>query len=99
MMLKPPRTNWAAGFPDVVIHTTLEARDTHPDYWEAKAGDAEAATRLAEALLNPKAMEQIRNIVDGRDPIIVPASAIEKFGYNAIPDAMALEIGRQLTLD
>ncbi|MFP5518067.1 MAG: phosphoribosyltransferase [Alphaproteobacteria bacterium] len=99
MIPKPPRTAWIAGFPDVVIHTALEARDTHADYWDAKAGDGEAAMRLVEALITLEAIDRIRTIVDGHNPIIVPASAIEKFGFNAIPDAMALELGRRLDLE
>jgi hypothetical protein len=89
---KPPRTPWLHPFPAVVTHTTEAARDGHPSYLAAKAGDPDAATSLAMDLLNEDVFGRIREIVDN-DPIVVPASAIEKQGFNAIPDAMALEIG------
>ena len=57
---------WPAGFPDVVVHTTVAVRDAHPAYGAAKSGDAEAALRLASDLLNREAIERLRPMVAGQ---------------------------------
>jgi hypothetical protein len=98
-MDQPPRTPWASGFPDVAIHTSEEMRNAHSAYTAAKAGDPEAATTLVADLIDVGAVEVIAAIVGGRPAILVPASAIEKQGFNAIPDALAYEIARRLNLD
>lgn len=94
----PPRTPWPIWFPEVVVHTDLALRDSHPMFAAAKAGDREAALTLAQDLLSPRATEVIEAIVDGRDAILLPISAIETAGFNAIPDAMAQVLARELTL-
>ena len=98
-MDQPPRTPWAPGFPDVVIHTSEPVRTAHPAYTAAKAGDPEAATTLVAELIDTRAVEAIAAIVGDRPAILVPASAIEKQGFNAIPDALAYEIARRFGLD
>ena len=84
----PPRTPWSAEFPEVVIHTTVAARDAHPVYHAAKAGDADAGLRLALDLLQPAAIGALLQIVGKRTPILLPVTAIEVYGFNAIPDGM-----------
>jgi len=92
------RTLWPADFPEVVVHTTVALRDAHPDYAAAKAGARGAAVRLACDLIAPAAVERIRGVLAGRQPIIVPVRAIESHGVNLIPDAMAHELARILGL-
>lgn len=98
-MTLPPRTPWPAGFPDVVTHTDVKTRDASPFYAAGKAGDAEAALSLALALQSPQAIARIRDIVEGRNPILLPVVADETTGFNAIPDALAQALGRELGLD
>ncbi len=43
----PTRLPWPANFPDVVIHTDVRSRDSHPGYAAAKSGDADAGLMLA----------------------------------------------------
>lgn len=96
--LLAPRTPWAPGFPDVVLHTTVRERDAHPGYAAAKAGDVEAALTLASELINPDAVEALRAMIDDPATIVLPVVADETTGFNAIPDAMAQVIGRRLAL-
>jgi hypothetical protein len=83
------RTPWPPGFPDVVIHTTLEERDRHPCYAQAKAGDPDAAFELAFDLLNDAAVDYVRDVLAETDALLLPVVADETLGFNAIPDAMA----------
>lgn len=99
-MDQPPveRGPWPEGFPDVVIHTTVAARDAHPDYPAAKAGNAEAAIRLVADLLCEPAVEALRLLIGGRRPLLLGVHAIEHHGFNAIPELMAQWLRRWLGL-
>lgn len=95
----PSRVPWGQHFPDVIVHTALKVRDEHPDYPAAKSGDAEAALRLAEDLLDPDRVQQIADLVENQPVTLLPVIADETLGFNAIPDAMAQIIGQRLNLD
>ncbi|TAL32834.1 MAG: hypothetical protein EPN98_12905 [Phenylobacterium sp.] len=97
-LLLPPRTPWPAGFPAVVVHTQTALRDHHPEYRAAKAGDAEAALTLAVDLLSDAGAEALQAILAGRPAILLPITAEETTGFNAIPDAMAQVLSRELDL-
>ena len=90
------RTTWANNFPDVVVHTTVKTRDAHACYQRAKSGDAEAALSLALELLSAAAVEALRDLIASRDIVLLPVVADESLGFNAIPDALALVLGREL---
>jgi hypothetical protein len=95
-LILPPRTPWRMGFPDVVIHTTLATRDSHPMYEAAKAGDLEAALILSQELLDPGAVAELHRLVGDRDAVLLPIAALEVAGFNAIPDAMADVLAKAL---
>ena len=99
MTLQPARLPWPAGFPDVVIHTTVPIRDTHPGYANGKAGDPDAALALALDLLSRTAIADLRSLIFGRLALLLPVVAEETTGFNAIPDAMAQVLGRELGLE
>ena len=92
------RLPWPAGFPEVVIHTTVALRDSHPDYTRAKAGVPDAALTLAIDLLSGAAIQALGFLIAGRSAILLPVVADETTGFNAIPDAMAQVLGRDLDL-
>ena len=94
-----PRTPWTSDFPDVVLHTTLKDRDGHPCYAAAKAGDEQAAKKLAHDLLSDAALATLKTLGEGQHPLLVAVSALESAGFNAIPDAMAEDIGHRLGWD
>jgi len=96
--LLPPRTPWTEGFPDIVVHTDVALRDHHVGYSPAKAGDEESAITLAQDLLSPSAIEILRQLISGREVILLPITALETTGFNAIPDAMAQVLGAELNL-
>ncbi len=52
----PPRQPWPDWFPEVVIHTDVRTRDSHPSYRAAKAGDADSALALAIDLISDSAV-------------------------------------------
>ena len=92
------RMPWPAGFPDVVVHTTVAVRDAHPAYGAAKSGNAEAALRLATDLLSDVGVEALRQLVGAAPSVLLPIIADETLGFNAIPDVMAQVIGRRLAM-
>ena len=96
LLILPPRTPWRDGFPDVVIHTALVERDSHPHYEAAKAGDGVAALTLSQDLLTGSAIDTLRCLVSELDPILLPITALEIAGFNAIPDAMAQILAHEL---
>ena len=98
MATLPTRLPWPPHFRDVVVHTTVAQRDGHPGYASAKAGDPDAALTLAIDLLDGTAIETLRSAIAGRPVLLLPVIADETTGFNAIPDAMAQVIGRDLDL-
>ncbi|HQA35646.1 MAG TPA: phosphoribosyltransferase [Casimicrobium huifangae] len=95
---RPPRTRWPPGFPSVVIHAPESSVKKHADYWAAKRGDADAALRLVQATLSADAVGTLRGLIGNRRPTLVSAHALEREGVNAIPEALADELARLLTL-
>jgi hypothetical protein len=93
-----PRSPWPLSFPDVIIHGDLRARNTHPSYTSAKSGDANAAKVLVQAMLSVEATERIARLAADRNPSLIPVTADEVTGFNAIPDAMVQVLGRRLGL-
>ena len=94
----PTRLPCPRDFPNVVIHTTVRARDTHIQYCRAKAGDPDAALTLVIDLLDNTATKSLRIIIGNRPAFLLPVIADETTGFNAIPDAMAQALGRDLGL-
>lgn len=93
--LHPARAAWD-DVPDVVIVAPIPDVKRHPDYDAAKAGDADAAVRLVSDTLDPRAVERVRSSATGDPPVLLPVHALEEMGVNAIPLALAEELGRRL---
>ncbi len=93
--MKPPRSPWH-GFPDVLIHAGESAVKQHPSYPAAKSGDDLAASELVGDTLNAGKVQALADLLAGRTPVLVSAHAVEQHGVNAIPEALADELGRQL---
>lgn len=94
----PTRLPWSPDFPDVVIHTDVRTRDSHPGYAAAKAGNAEAALLLASDLLSTEGTANLRTLIHNCPTLLLPVVADELTGFNAIPDAMAQVLGCKLDL-
>ena len=92
------RMPWPPAFPEVVVHANLADRDSHPDFPAAKAGDKDAAARLAVSLTSARVWTQL-NALAGSDAVLLPVAALETDGFNAIPDAMARVAAGWLKLD
>lgn len=95
MSAKPPRSPWN-DFPDVLIHASESAVKQHPRYPAAKSGDAEAAIVLVRDTLNLDQVEALGEMFPRETPTLVSAHAYEREGVNAIPEALADELGRRL---
>lgn len=65
----------------------------------AKAGDAKAALKLAVDLLSSEATSRLLNVVGDRRALLLPVVADEIAGFNAIPDAMAQVLGKDIGAD
>jgi hypothetical protein len=98
LLTKPPRIPWPSDFPAVVIHAPESAVKHHPAYSSAKSGDSDAAYLLVRDALSPDALVVLRDLLGSRRPILVSAHALEQDGVNAIPEALAEELGRLLDL-
>lgn len=70
----------------------------HALYWAAKRGDADAALQLVQETISAAALAQLRQLIDKRHPTLVSAHALERDGVNAIPEALADELARLLSL-
>lgn len=92
------RVPWPPASPDVVVHTDVRTRDTHPNYLAAKSGDPDAAFELAIDLIADDATAGLREILPGNHTLLLPVIADETMGFNAIPDAMAQVLSRDLGL-
>ena len=95
MSANPPRLPWN-GFPDVLIHASESAVKQHPHYSAAKSGDAEAAIELVHDTLNADQVRALGAMFSSETPTLVSAHAYEREGVNAIPEALADALGRQL---
>lgn len=95
---KVKRTVWTKGFPDVITHSTVTARDAHPDFAAAKSGDMQAARRLVKDLVTDSGMDEMRRILGKDDVLVVPVVAQEADGPNVIPIAYAELIAERLDL-
>ena len=91
---KPVRTPWNE-FPDVIIHSPELAVKKHEVYEEAKAGDSDAAFQLVQETISLDAVEKVIDLAGGRSPLLASAHAFEKTGVNAIPEALADELGER----
>ena len=83
-------------FPPVWIHANESTVKQHPSYRAAKSGDPDAAYLLVDALLNPIIVEQLADTFAQQKPTLVSAHAVEGSGVNAIPEALADMLARQL---
>lgn len=87
------RVPWPVNFPDVYIHCSIKTRNNHRCYDAAKSGDHAAAVELSADVLNDDVITALHQDIQQQDAILVPIGALEDKGYNAIPSAMAAEIG------
>jgi DNA mismatch repair ATPase MutS/hypoxanthine-guanine phosphoribosyltransferase len=95
---KAPRVPWR-DFPEVIVSADLREAKQHPDYADAKQGDADAAYRFARDTLTPETIEKIRALIGDRKPILAAIHAVEADGRrNAIPDAFARYLSEILEL-
>jgi hypothetical protein len=78
---------------DVLIGACLGAAKAHPDYNAAKAGNAEAAIRIATNLVSHELVWEVRSMASSLDAVLIPVISVEATGNNKIPQATAEVIG------
>lgn len=89
------RAPWG-DFPPVVSNGDLGGLKNEPEYEAAKAGDSDAADRLAERLMTDQAVEQVAKLIGKQKCIIAPVMAREQTGNNKIPLAAAAVLAERL---
>lgn len=81
--------------PDAIIGHKLGDLNNHPDYAAAKAGDTDAAMRIAIDMVDYAMVAKVRAAAGGAD-IIVPVVSVEATGRNKIPMAVAEVLAEKL---
>ena len=92
------RTSSGNRVPDVVIGHRLGDLNRHPDYEAAKAGDSQAAARIAIDLVDDAFVKRVRDSA-GNAKLIVPVVSVEASGRNKIPAAVADLLAEKLGSD
>lgn len=95
-MLKPPRVPWRE-FPDVVLHAVEADVRSFRCYVAAKSGDADAAIELVSVFSSDIAAASLMKLAGSETPILASAHAYERQGVNAIPEALARNLGDSLS--
>ena len=87
-------------FPLVFILCPLGTAQNHSDYEEAKKnGNNGAALQLVKAIVPSEKIDELKAIIGELNPLILPVHAIEEFGTNKIPAALAYYLSVQLELE
>ncbi len=89
----------AVNLPPAALGGSLARVNNHPDYTEAKAGDTEAAYRLARDLVTDGFVEEVRQLIGAESALLVPVISQESTGRNKIPLAVAEVLADRLGLD
>jgi SPP1 gp7 family putative phage head morphogenesis protein len=90
VLFSTQRTDWAQSKHDGFIHAQEELVKAHPHYLAAKGGSFEHAVDLSAEFLDIEGIERRY-----KNPILLPITAEEKLGKNAIPLGMAALIQAQ----
>jgi len=86
-------------FPQVIRNGDLGALQREPEYQAAKSGDHKAALNLVDRLTTDETINQIKALISGSKPTLLPVLAAEQAGNNKIPLAMAEVLSDRLDLD
>ena len=83
-------------FPPVWIHANELSVKQHPAYRAARSGDPDAAYQLVITPLNSTIIGQLATQFATQKPVLVSAHAVEDFGINTIPEALADMLAQRL---
>ncbi|MEZ8260378.1 hypothetical protein [Vibrio sp. 10N.247.311.47] len=93
------RVAWA-NFPPVFIFCPLGSAKEHERYEDAKKnGSNDAALQLVKDIVPLEKIEELRAVVEESSALILPVHAIEEFGTNKIPAALAYYLAATLKLE
>jgi adenine/guanine phosphoribosyltransferase-like PRPP-binding protein len=98
-MVVAARSNTPMEIREAIIGNTLGSASQHPDYAAAKAGDVEAAVRVADSLVTDALVEKVGLAIGSEKPLVVPVVSVEATGNNKIPLAAAATLARKLGLN
>ncbi|MCU4676401.1 phosphoribosyltransferase [Catenovulum sp. 2E275] len=86
-------------FPPVFILSPLGTAKNHSDYDDAKKnGDNSAALRLVKDIVPKNKLKDLKERLGSSTALILPVHAIEEFGTNKIPAALAYYLSVKLEL-
>lgn len=84
------RTAWSQPTGKVEQHSTAVGLSKTPEYQAAKAGDLDAALKIASTLINPGKVREVNNLLATEKNVrVVPVRSFEAEGRNQIPAAFA----------
>ena len=93
------RVAWA-NFPPVFTFCPLGSAKEHERYEDAKKnGSNDAALQLVKDIVPKEKIAELRAIVQESNALILPVHAIEEFGTNKIPAALAYYLAVTLKLE
>jgi len=93
------RVAWG-NFPPVFILCPLGSAKNHSDYDEAKKnGNNIAALQLVKEIVPSDKIDELKEIIGESSPLILPVHAIEEFGTNKIPAALAYYLSIKLEFE
>ncbi|MCL2206573.1 MAG: hypothetical protein FWB90_00570 [Fibromonadales bacterium] len=95
---QPSLGEWPEGF-KITQLTTVPKMKSHADYDAAKAGNNQAAIRLARDILNGKDERLLAIAERHPNAILVAVHTEEKSGKNKIPQMLAKTIGKKTNLE
>ena len=88
----PHRVAWG-DFPPAILLVGESQTKQHPEYHDAKTGNATTATNLVIDLIDDPGIEAVRRLIlyssESGKPLLACVNAYEQGGYNAIPAALA----------
>ncbi len=94
---KELRTIWNNFYP-VVSNGKLGDLKNESEYLAAKAGDFKQSAVLVEKLLKDDTVAEIKKLIGGVKPILLPIQSEEASGKNRIPHALARALADRLDL-
>ena len=92
------RTEWG-DFPPVVSNGKLGELKNEPEYQGAKSGDVAQSIQLVDKLLKDETVQELKQMIGNRQPVLVPVQSEEVSGKNRIPHTAAHALAAKLGLE
>ena len=99
VMVAAARADGKVSIQEAIVGNPLGRASQHPDYAAAKAGDVQAALRVADSLVTEEFVAKVRSAIGSERPVVVPVVSVEATGRNKLPLAAAEILAGKLRLE